>query len=86
MFKGGVSRRQDCLDEELYELCHATAIHSDETNQAIIEAMRGGCVMAIAVSEIRPVAHLPLVLGMLRKLVMFQTWREMDIRSRRSKE
>jgi Domain of unknown function (DUF4277) len=24
--------------------------------------------MAIAVSEIRPVAHLPLVLGMLRKL------------------
>jgi hypothetical protein len=34
----------------------------------IVKVCRGGFIMAITVQQISPVGHLPLILGMLRKL------------------
>jgi hypothetical protein len=34
--------------------------------------LRQGCLMALPMQQISPVAHLPLVLGVVRKLVMLQ--------------
>ena len=35
---------------------------------APLEALQKGCLMAISIQQISPVAHLPLVLGVIRKL------------------
>ncbi len=40
-------------------------IRYDDTSR---QSMQKGCLMAIAIQQISPVAHLPLVLGVVRKL------------------
>src|SRR4029434_8750280 len=46
-------------------LCRHGDIHYDDTSR---ESLQKGCLMAIAIQQISPVAHLPLVLGGVRKL------------------
>jgi hypothetical protein len=44
------------------------SMHCHNERKKLLGTMR--CIMVIAVSERRPVAHLPLVLGMLRQLAV----------------
>src|SRR4029453_2579801 len=46
-------------------LCRHGDIRYDDTSR---KSLQKGCLMAMAIQQIRPVAHLPLVLGVIRKL------------------
>src|SRR5215470_8068353 len=46
-------------------LCRHGDIRYDDTSR---KSLQKGCLMAVTIQQISPVAHLPLVLGVIRKL------------------